>query len=154
MAREITGRKVLAITVGAFGVIIGVNLIMAFQAVSTFPGLEVKNSYVASQNFDRERTAQQQLGWVVTPSYDGAQLHLRITDAAGQPVRVRNLSATIGRPTHVRDDVTPEFRWIRGEYLADVVLEPGLWNIHLTAESQDGTPFRQRLDHYEGSRVN
>jgi nitrogen fixation protein FixH len=34
-----------------------VNLLMAYQAISTFPGLEVKNSYVASQKFD-ERNAR------------------------------------------------------------------------------------------------
>jgi nitrogen fixation protein FixH len=50
---EITGRHVLAITVGAFGLIIAVNVVMAWKAISTFPGLEVENSYVASQEFDR-----------------------------------------------------------------------------------------------------
>ena len=44
MARELTGRHVLAITLTAFGVIIAVNLMMAFKAVSTFPGLETPNS--------------------------------------------------------------------------------------------------------------
>ena len=48
----LTGRKVFFITAGAFAVIIGVNVTMAVLAVGTFPGLEVKNSYVASQSFD------------------------------------------------------------------------------------------------------
>ena len=39
--RELTGRKVLLIFVIAFGVIIGVNVFMAVNAVRTFPGLEV-----------------------------------------------------------------------------------------------------------------
>ena len=47
----------------AFGVIIAVNLTLAFNAVRTFPGLEVKNSYVASQSFDADRAAQNALGW-------------------------------------------------------------------------------------------
>jgi nitrogen fixation protein FixH len=54
---EMTGRKVLAITVSAFGVIIAVNFLLAYKAVSTFPGLEVPNSYVASQTFDADRAA-------------------------------------------------------------------------------------------------
>ena len=57
MARELTGRHVLAITLAAFGVIIAVNMVMAVKAVSTFPGLETPNSYVASQEFDRDRQA-------------------------------------------------------------------------------------------------
>ncbi len=55
--REIKGRHVLFGFVGAFGVIIGANLTLAFNAVSTFPGLEVKNSYEASQVFDRNKKA-------------------------------------------------------------------------------------------------
>ena len=51
----ITGPKFFAIFASFFVVIIAVNLVMAFSAIRTFPGLEVKNSYVASQEFDRER---------------------------------------------------------------------------------------------------
>jgi nitrogen fixation protein FixH len=47
----------------AFGLIIAVNLTLAFNAIRTFPGLEVKNSYVASQSFDRDRQAQTALDW-------------------------------------------------------------------------------------------
>ena len=60
---QLTGRHVLAIAVASFGVIIGVNVLLAVNAVSTFPGLEVENSYVASQTFDVERKAQEALGW-------------------------------------------------------------------------------------------
>ena len=83
MAKEITGKKVLAFAVGAFGIIIGVNLVMAWQAVSTFPGLEVPNSYVASQSFDKERAAQEALGWTVEPSYENGVLSLVVRDKAG-----------------------------------------------------------------------
>ncbi len=72
--RELTGRKVFAITAAFFGVIIAVNLLLAYKAVSTFPGLEVQNSYVASQTWDAERAAQQALGWDLAAEYDhGAQ---------------------------------------------------------------------------------
>lgn len=155
MARELTGKHVLAITVAAFSVIIGVNLVMAFKAVGTFPGLEVANSYVASQKFDRERAAQTALGWTVTPSYEAEtkELVLSITDRQGQPVEVQDLVVTVGRPTHVRQDVQPQFQFENGVYRASLALEPGRWNIHLTATSPDGTPFRQRIDHYHGARV-
>ena len=41
---RIKGWHVLAGFVGAFGIIITVNVVMATQAIRTFPGLEVKNS--------------------------------------------------------------------------------------------------------------
>lgn len=154
MTRELTGRHVLLITLCAFGVIIGVNILMAVMAVETFPGLEVRNSYVASQNFDRERTAQQALHWTATPEYDGQELVLTIRDEHGYPAPVRDLYVTVGRPTHMRDDQVPQFRYSGGAYRAPLKLAPGLWNIHLTATAQDGTVFRQRIDQYHGNRVN
>ena len=40
--RQFTGKHALAVFVAAFGVIIAVNLVLAYSAVKTFPGLEVK----------------------------------------------------------------------------------------------------------------
>lgn len=154
MTRELTGKHVLAITVAAFATIIGVNLVMAFKAVGTFPGLEVANSYVASQSFDRERTAQQALGWNVSADYDGARLVLTIRDGQGHPAPIRDLAVTVGRPTYVKDDQHPQFTYQGGQYVAPLQLAPGLWTIHLRAVARDGTEFRQRLDHSHGSRVN
>ena len=59
--RKITGWHVVAVFVASFGLIISVNILMAYKAISTFPGLAVKNSYVASQQFDKKRAAQQAL---------------------------------------------------------------------------------------------
>ena len=153
MARELTGRHVLAITLAAFGVIIAVNMVMAVKAVSTFPGLETPNSYVASQRFDRDRAVQAALGWTVTPEYNGRELTLLVRDAQGNPARVRSLTATVGRPTHVREDQTPRFIYENGIFRAALTLAPGIWNINVTAEAWDGTVFRQRIDHYAGNRV-
>ncbi|MDO5630973.1 MAG: FixH family protein [Paracoccus sp. (in: a-proteobacteria)] len=154
VGKRFTGRHMLGFAVAMFGIIIVVNVFMAFKAVGTFPGLEVPNSYIASQSFDRERAAQQALGWTVTPAYDGQELTLRVTDETGLPARIASLSATLGRPTHVRDDVTPELSYDNGVFRAPLHLAPGVWIIHVTATAPDGTEFRQRIDHYAGDRVN
>lgn len=151
--KPLTGRHVLAITLAAFGVIIAVNVLMAVKAVRTFPGLEVANSYVASQSFDRDRAVQTALGWRVEADYDGKELVLAIRDAQGHPARIRDLAVTVGRPTFVADDQHPQMSYRGGLYRAPLVLAPGLWNIHVVATAWDGTPFRQRIDHYHGSRV-
>ena len=143
--REITGRHVLIGFVAAFGVIIGVNVLLAVSAVRTFPGLEVKNGYVASQTFDDRRAAQEALGWSVEARHEAGMLRLAITDARGQPVRVARLDATVGRATHVADDVTPQFRFDGAAYVAPVVLGGGNWNIRMTAIAGDGTAFEQRI---------
>ena len=143
---EITGRHVLAVTVGAFGLIIAVNVVMAWKAISTFPGLEVENSYVASQEFDARREAQEKLGWTVVPHHEGGFIKLAITDAAGQPVEAASLDVLIGRPTSARDDVTPAFTFVGGIYEAPVDLAPGQWMLKLEAVAKDGTLFEQRFD--------
>lgn len=146
MAKPLTGRKVLAITVSAFAVIIAVNIVMAFKAVSTFPGLEVANSYVASQVFDAERKAQEALGWTLTESHSDGVLRLAFRDRDGLPVAVERLSVVVGRTTEAAQDLHPVFVWQNGDYVAPVALEPGKWMILLEAFAKDGTRFHQRLD--------
>ena len=141
----LTGRKVFIITASAFGVIIGVNLTMAYLAVGSFPGLEVKNSYVASQSFEADRAAQEALGWQVSADIEEGLLTIAFTGQNGSPVEVEELEATIGRATHVRDDVTPDFAYSEGTFTAPVDLASGNWNIRLVATAPDGTPFRQRI---------
>jgi len=140
-----TGRKVLVIVVSAFSVIIGVNLTLAYNAVRTFPGLEVKNSYVASQNFDAQRKAQLALGWDVSARVEGADLVLAIIGADGRPAQIAALDATLGRATHVADDMTPAFVFDGTAFRAPVELGRGNWNIRMVATAPDGTEFRQRV---------
>lgn len=149
--KELTGRHVLMITVSAFGLIIAVNIFMATQAVGTFPGLEVKNSYVASQKFDARRTAQESLGWTVTPSYQGGLVTLDFTDAEGRPISPETLKVLIGRTTVANQDIRPKFTGRRGVYTAPVALDGGKWMMVVEATSADGTEFRQRLEiHVKG----
>ena len=141
----ITGRKVFLIFAGAFAVIISVNLLLAFSAVRTFPGLEVKNSYVASQNWDEERAAQLALDWTVDAVVRDEMLTLSITDAMGAPVEVQSLSGVFGRATSVKDDQTPDFEFNGKAYVAPVQTSDGNWNLRLEAVAPDGTDFRQRI---------
>jgi nitrogen fixation protein FixH len=143
--KPLTGKHVALIFGGAFAVIISVNLTLAFNAVRTFPGLETKNSYVVSQAFERERKAQLALGWDVALDYDAGALRLSIRDEAG-PVFPKITQATLGRATHVNQDITPEFAAQYNAYEAEIgTLEPGNWNLRLVAEAEDGTRFRRRI---------
>jgi len=143
--REFTGRKALATFLGIFGVIISVNLFMAWNAIRTFPGLEVQNSFVASQGFNARLERQLALGWDIRVEVAEGELRVHITDPDGTPAAVADLTATLGRATHTRDDTTPEFTYLRGSFRAPVELEGGNWNLRLTATAPDGTLFRQRV---------
>jgi nitrogen fixation protein FixH len=143
--REFTGRHALMVFGGAFAVIIGVNIYLAVEAVRTFPGLEVKNSYVASQEFDIRRGAQMALGWSVYASASEDQVKLEITDTDGNPVEVVKLTATLGRATHVKDDQSPDFQFDGKAYVAPAQLGAGNWNIRMVARAKNGVEFSQRV---------
>lgn len=142
-ARELTGGKVLAIMVTLFGIIISVNIFMAYNAISTFPGLVVKNSYVASQSFDADRSAQEALGLDLTARHIGGVLEIGVRS---ENAVIAEVTATIGRPTHAREDVAlvldPQGS---GTFLADADLGSGVWVLRLAGTAQDGTDFRKDL---------
>ena len=143
---ELTGRHVLAITVSAFTVIIGVNLLLAYKAVSTFPGLEVDNSYVASQGFNARKAAQEALGWHLAPSYAAGRVDLAFTDRNGLPVAVTELEVLIGRTTSTMDDARPVFVAMGEVYTTELPLARGKWMVKVTARSLGGTLFEQRSE--------
>ena len=146
--RPLTGWHVLAMFVAFFGVIIAVNGVLAWKAISTFPGLEVANGYVASQTFDAEMAAQKALGWRLTHGYDTAKnvLRLEFSDDNGAPVKLASLQVLVGRATEAVNDTRPEFTGLSGLYTAPATLGTGKWMMAVVAQAQDGTLFRQRLD--------
>ncbi len=140
----LTGRKVLIITVTAFAFIIAANMTLLFSALNSFPGLETKNSYVASQAFDREEIAQSALNWTVTLKATRTGLELRFLDADGLPIQPEGVTATIGRATSSKDDQTLTFSPYLNRFEAIAPIAPGQWIVWLSATAPDGTAFRQR----------
>ena len=116
---EIKGWHVFAGFALAFGSIIAVNLTLAFQAVATFPGLEVKNSYVASQSFDADRAAQEALGWQASARVTDNTLRLKINQA-GHPAEADIEQAIFGRATNVAADQRPDFRFDGAVFVAPI----------------------------------
>lgn len=141
---EVKGWHVFGVFALAFGVIISVNLTLAFNAVRTFPGLEVKNSYVASQSFDADRTAQKALNWDVAADLRGDQLVLSIM-RDGNAVQSVIEDAIFGRATMVAADQTPDFVFDGSVFRATVDAGAGNWNLRLRARADDGTLFQQRV---------
>ncbi|WP_322894806.1 MULTISPECIES: FixH family protein [unclassified Yoonia] len=143
--RKFTGKHMLALMLGGFGVIIAVNLGMAYMAISTFPGVEARSTYVASQTFEVNRDAQDALGWDVVATLDDGLLTLAITDQADQPVQPRVIKAIFGRATHTGEDHNPDFTWTGDVLTAMVPSRDGYWNLRLELEAANGTIFRRRI---------
>lgn len=149
--RPFTGKHMLALTLSFFGVIIAVNIGLAYSAISTFPGLEVDDSYVASQTFDQEKTAQEALGWHLKQGYDHAkdQLRLEFTDKAGKPVTLKDIDVLVGRPTEAAQDQHPVMlQGADGAYVSANSLPLGKWMLQIVAHAQDGTLYQARTYFY------
>jgi len=144
MIKEIKGWHVLSGFVFAFGIIIAVNFTLAFNAVKTFPGLEVKNSYVASQSFDSDRAAQTALSWDVSATVQNQTLRLEF-QRGGSAVQPEIEQAVFGRATNVSQDQNPEFSYDGNAFVAAVAADGGNWNLRLKARAADGTLFQQRV---------
>ncbi|WP_179379338.1 FixH family protein [Jannaschia marina] len=142
--KGLTGRRVAALFVGGFAIIIGANVTLAVNAVRSFPGIETKNVYVVSQHFEAARKAQDALGWDVDATWTDGTLRLAVADAEG-PVRPRIDHATFGRATTTADDVAPAFDWDGTAWRAPVDARAGNWNLRVEMTAPDGTPFRRRI---------
>ena len=141
---EIKGWHVFATFSMAFSIILAVNLTLAYNAIRTFPGLEVKNSYVASQVFDADRKAQIALDWDVSATLMGDKLSLTILEK-GMPISPKIDSAIFGRATNVSQDQFPDFTFDGQALRTRVAGGAGNWNLRLKAQSIDGTKFQQRI---------
>ena len=130
MNRELKGSHVLIIALSAFAIIIAANLTMLFSATGTFPGLVVKNSYVASQGWNARTEAQQALAWQSAVSYRDGTLQITLADRAGTPVAT-DLVITLGRPTTDRDDVTHRVAVREGSASLSIALDQGTWRVDL-----------------------
>jgi nitrogen fixation protein FixH len=142
----LTGWHMLSIVFAFFGTIIAVNLVMAFAATGTFPGLVVENSYVASQHYDEllaKSQAQDAAGWQHELSIDEGQIDFRLATAAGTPAADLTVTAYVGRPSTTREDrmltLTPLGR---GRYQSVDALPPGRWELDLEARHGGELVFR------------
>jgi len=137
MTKELTGRHVLIIVVASFGVIIAANMTMLFVATGSFPGLVVKNSYVASQGWDARAAAQRDLGWTATVTYRTGSLWVDLTDAEGRPITDVTPVVTIGRPT---TDIEDRILVVAADgihFMADVELTEGRWRVDVSVEGSE-----------------
>lgn len=142
--RPFTGRHMLAIIVAFFAVVIGVNITMAVISGTTWTGLVVDNSYVASQQYQDKLEAhrvQAAAGWVSSLEYDGTRVRLEVL-ADGAPVVLSGLRIRLNRPIGTRDDkvfdlvLQPD-----GSHAAEVVLDDGMWEALVSAPDTALGPF-------------
>jgi nitrogen fixation protein FixH len=133
---QLTGHKITAIFVAFFGVIMAVNFTMAHFASSTFGGVVVENSYVASQHYNHwldEAAAQKKLGWDATISrLPDDRVAVRFT---GVPDEL-TVSAVARHPLgHAPDQALSFVLAGDGAFVSTKAVAPGRWMVRLAAEA-------------------
>jgi nitrogen fixation protein FixH len=148
MTKRFTGWHMLALMLGMFGVIIGVNFVMASNAIATFGGTVVDNSYVAGQRYngwlaDAER--QRALGWeLAVQATDERRIEIQLNGRDG-PLPGAQVTATathpLGRtpPREISFAPGPD-----GSYRSQEVLPAGRWKLGLTI--RNGTDTARYLE--------
>lgn len=143
--REFTGKHMLLLAIGFFGVIISVNVLMAVLSATSWTGLVVQNSYVASQEFETRRIAhdaQQAAGWQSDIRLAEGRVMLSVRDAAGQPVALGLVELLVNRPVGGHDDQRLVLeRQTDGSYAADLHLAGGVWDLHVEAPETALGPY-------------
>lgn len=146
--KQFTGWHMLASLVAFFGVVIGVNLTLAYFANSTFSGLVVANGYVASQSFGSDLArakAQEALGWSVAMSHSTDRLRLTFADAQKEKISGLTITGKLRRPAAQRFDQALTFSDTgAGAYSAPAQLAPGLWEVEVDA-SGHGVPDYHKI---------
>lgn len=130
--RRFTGWHMAGVMGGFFGTVVGVNLLLANLALSTFSGVVVENSYVASQGFNAllgAAKADRALGWKLDLARGATgAARFRLTDASGALLRGAELRAQAIHPLGAKASVTLTPKEVApGIYAAP--LAAGRWHV-------------------------
>lgn len=151
--RQLTGAMVLMGLLAFFGVVIGVNVIMARFAVSTFAGVETESSYKAGLAFTKETNAaeaQAARNWSVqvdlqSPGGTRRVIEVQALDAAGKPLSNLVADGRFAHPTDARRDVVLDVEPLGGgRYLARADAGPGQWDLVIDFSQGGDRLFRSK----------
>ena len=143
--KPLTGRLVLIMLLGFFGVVFGVNFTLMDLAISTLPGTEVDSAYTASLGYEKEIAAahdQTARKWQVEAHIErdgsgGATLQVDARDDSGRPMTGLKFQGTLERPTDKRADLAVSLAEVGiGVYRGSApVVAPGQWDLVLEGDA-------------------
>ena len=138
-ATTFTGRHMAAILVAFFGVVIAVNVTMAVFAGSTFGGLVVENSYVASQRYNgwlAKARQEEALGWTLDVRRGAAGALEANLASNGRTMTDAHITVLARHPLGRLPERKLGFRALgAGRYESMEPLPAGRWILHVEASA-------------------
>src|SRR6516164_11586249 len=150
--RQLTGRMVLLYLVMFFSVVMSVNGVMIYEALSTMTGVDTDSAYQAGRMFERDvamAKAQDSRHWhvdaQVTPSSTGTRLKVAAHDEAGRPLTGIQASAAFQRPTDRRLDRDVELvEDSPGKFSGSAQIMVGQWDLVIELSRRGEQLFRSK----------
>ena len=137
-----TGWHMFGCLAAFFGTIIAVNITMAVFAAGSWTGLIVKNSYVASQNFNTQLEAakvQSASGVHSEVALADGMLTFTVRNAEGSAILPKQALVWIGRPAFEQQDRTVTASCTElGICTAPAALASGPWAVRIEALLPNG----------------
>jgi nitrogen fixation protein FixH len=136
--------------VGAFAVIIAVNLVLVYAALSTFTGVTTGRSYDRGRAYNAvlaEAARQDALGWRARVALDAGFVAVRVADREELPVGGR-IEGVLQRPLEGREVPLDFAAAGPGRFIAPAGdLARGQWEARLTLTGERGERFdiRERV---------
>ena len=151
--RPLTGRTVLLILLGFFGVILGVNFYMATYAAKTFSGVDADDAYDSGLAYNKEiaaAKAQALLGWTVELNrVNGAgvtQITVNVKDKDGKPVGGLDAAIDFYLPgdAEIRPPASPRPPSPKASIPARPHCAPGRWEVQVSLNRERPAPCSVR----------
>jgi len=142
--KPLTGAKVLAILVGFFVVVFGVNFLMAYDAMSTFRGEAARNAYETGLKYNSEiaaAAAQNERHWKVDVTMaDGFAATFR--DADGHAVEGLAVTGAFAAPADAKRDRAFALVETSPGVYAGAAAPAGVWDLQISAKQDNQTMFQ------------
>ena len=144
---EFTGRHMLVVMLAFFGVVVAVNVAMATFARTSWTGLVVENTYVASQQFNRkaeEGRAQAALHWNGRLSIAAGAGPHEPTHPSRARIAPRAVTVAFRHPAYeAADRVLRLERAADGAFVSGEAVGDGVWIVEVDADVGRPLPYRQ-----------
>ena len=132
-----TGKHMLLVMILFFGTIIAVNFTMAWFAHSSWSGLVVENTYVASQEFNEKAALARKIeasGIKGALDVKGEDIVYQLTDAKADAVIADKVTLNFRRPVGDHQDFSVELANVgNGRFKASHPVIPGQWIVEAEA---------------------
>ncbi len=148
-----TGKHMLIIIVSFFTVVFGMNIFMAISAKNSWTGLVVKNTYVASQEYNKKLAttkAQHDRGWTSSVDFKDNKLIFSLRDKNNEAIDAKEVKLQVNRVIGTEGELHLILQNNEnGDYSSPAILRDGIWNIFIVAILNNGENF----EHYYQIKV-